>query len=199
MDEEAQVALAQAVLRQLSSEQVVAIQHVVRQKLLADLHEEAIQIARGEVERACEQHREQLRQELRAQDDVRLRTVTQERDEARNGRALTEQLLVSLLRQLLPGEEPVYLFSLGVRELDVYSLNQVLAGYRLRLRSRRSASERQVNTRVGERHWDRRSLFWLEPLLAGEASVPELERADPDDASGRGEGAPHGGGPPEVV
>jgi hypothetical protein len=183
MDEETQAALAQALLRQLSPEQVVAVQHMVRQQLLADLHKEA--------ERACEERREQR--------EARLITVTEERDEARNGRALAEQLLVSLLRQLLPGKEPVYLFSVGVRELDVYGINQVLAGYRLRLRSRRSASERQVNTRVGERHWERRSLFWLEPLQAGEGAVPELERAEPDDASGHREGAPRGGGPPEVI
>ena len=191
MDEEAQAALTQTLLRQLSPEQVVAIQHVVRQQLLAELHEEAIQVARGEVEAAWEQRREQL--------EAQLITVTEERDEARNGRALAEQLLVSLLRQLLPGEEPVYLFSIGVRELDVYSINHVLAGYRLRLRSRRSASERQVKTRVGERHWESRSLFWLEPLLAGEGAVPELERADPDGTSGQGTADPHGGGPPEVV
>jgi hypothetical protein len=40
MDEEAQAALAQALLQQLSPEQVVAIQQVVRQQLLAALHEE---------------------------------------------------------------------------------------------------------------------------------------------------------------
>ena len=179
MDEEAQAARAQAVLRQLSPDQVVAIQHVVRQQLLADLHDEALQVARGAVERAWESHREQLRQELGAQCDARLSTVTQERDEARNGRALAEQLLVSLLRQLLPGEQPVYLFSLGLRQLDLYALNPILARYRLRLHSRPSTSERQIKTRVGERHWDRRSLFWLESLLVGENAVPEFERSEP--------------------
>ncbi len=188
MDEEAQAARAEAVLRQLSPDQVVAIQHVMRQQLLADLHDEAIQVARGAVERAWAPHREQLLAELRAQSDARLSTVTRERDEARNGRALAQQLLVSLLRQLLPGQEPVYLFSLGVRELDAYCLNQVLAGYSMRLRSRRTASERQVNARVGERAWERRSLFWLEPLPAGEGSVPELTRAAPDDPPAQGKG-----------
>jgi hypothetical protein len=182
MDKEAQGARTQALLQQLSPAQLEAIQHVVRQQLLAELH--------GEVDAAWEARREQC--------DAQLITVTRERDEARNGRALAEQLLVSLLRQLLPGQEPVYLFGLGVRELDAYSVNQVLAKYHLRLCSRRSASERQVNTRVGERHWERRSLFWLEPLLAGEGAVPELERAAPDDPSGRGEGASHGGGPAEA-
>jgi hypothetical protein len=176
MDEKAQAARVQALLGQLSPEQAGAMQHVVRQQLLAELHEE-------------------VAQQFKAQ----LVTLTGERDEARNGRALAEQLLVSLLRQLLPGNEPVYLCSVGVRELDVYSLNHILAGYRLRLRSRRSASERQVNTRVGERHWERRSLFWLEPLLAGEGSVPELERVDPDGTSRQGAGDPEGGSAPEVV
>jgi hypothetical protein len=176
MDEEAQATLAQALLRQLSPEQVVAIQQVVRQQLLAAL-------------------REEVGQQFKAQ----LITLTEERDAARNGRALAEHLLVSLLRQLLPGNEPVYLFSAGVRELDVYSLNHVLAGYRLRLRSRRSASERQVKARVGERHWESRSLFWLEPLLAGEGTVPELKRADPDNPSGVGEGEQHSGGPANRV
>jgi hypothetical protein len=188
MDEEAQAARAQAVLRQLSPEQVVAIHHVVRQQLLADLHDEAIQVARGAVERAWAPHREPLRQELEAQSHARLSTVTQERDEARNGRALAQQLLVSLLRQLLPGREPVYLFSLGVRELDAYRLNQILAGYGLRLRSRRTASERQVKARVGERAWERRSLFWLEPLPVGEGAVPELTRAGPEEPSGQSKG-----------
>jgi hypothetical protein len=172
MDEEAQAALAQALLQQLSPEQVVAIQQVVRQQLLAELHEE-------------------VGQQFKAQ----LITLTEERDAARNGRALAEHLLVSLLRQLLPGNEPVYLFSAGVRELDVYSLNHVLAGYRVQLRSRRTGSERQVRTRVGQWHWESRSLFWLEALLAGEGAVPKLERADPDNPPGQGEGAQHGGGP----
>jgi hypothetical protein len=165
MDEEAQAARAQGLLRQLSPEQMVVMQHMMRQQLLAELHEE-------------------VAQQLTAQ----LISLTEERDAARNGRALAQQLLVSLLRQLLPSQEPVYLFSLGVRELDVYSINHVLAGYRLRLGSRRGASERQVNTRVGERHWDRRSQFWLEPLLVGQGSVPELERADPNGPPGQGKG-----------
>jgi hypothetical protein len=188
MDEEAQAARAQAVLQQLSPDQVVAIHHVVRQQLLADLHEEAVQIARAAVEQASAPHRESLRQELGAEDDARLSTVTRERDEARNDLALAQQLLVSLLRQLLPGREPVYLFSLGVRELDAYRLNQVLAGYSLRLRSRRTASERQVKARVGEQAWERRSLFWLERLPVGEGSVPELTRAARDDSPGQDQG-----------
>jgi hypothetical protein len=188
MDDEAQAACAQAVLRQLSPEQVVAMHQVVRQQLLADLHEEAIQVARGAVERAWAPPREPLRPEVAAEDDARFRTVTRERDETRNDRALAQQLLVSLLRQLLPGREPVYLFSLGVRELDAYRLNQVLAGYALRLRSRRTASERQVKARVGEQAWERRSLFWLEPLPVGEGAVPELTRAAPEEPSGQGKG-----------
>jgi hypothetical protein len=108
-----------------------------------------------------------------------LERLRAERDDARNGRALAEQLLVSLLRQLLPGEQPVYLFSRGLRQLDLYALNPILARYHLRLSSRPSASERQINTRVGERHWDRRSLFWLQSLPVGEDAVPELERPEP--------------------
>ena len=187
-DDAAQAACAQAVLRQRSPEQVVAIHQGVRQQRLADLHEEAIQVARGAVERAWAPPRERRRQALAAADDARLRTVTRERDEARNDRALAQQLLVSLLRQLLPGREPVYLFSLGVRELDAYRLNPVLAGYALRLRSRCTASERQVKARVGERAWERRSLFWLEPLPIGEGAVPELTRAAPEAPSGPGKG-----------
>ena len=187
-DDAAQAACAQAVLRQRSPEQVVAIHQGVRQQRLADLHEEAIQVARGAVERAWAPPRERRRQALAAADDARLRTVTRERDEARNDRALAQQLLVSLLRQLLPGREPVYLFSLGVRELDAYRLNPVLAGYALRLRSRCTASERQVKARVGERAWERRSRFWLEPLPIGEGAVPELTRAAPEAPSGPGKG-----------
>jgi hypothetical protein len=134
----------------------------------AHLSAEAIQALTREV-------REEVLAELR--DD--LERMRAERDDARNSRALAEQLLVSLLRQLLPGEQPVYLFSLGLRQLDLYALNPILARYRLRLYRRPSASERQINTRVGERHWDRRSLFWLESLPVGESAVPELERAEP--------------------
>src|SRR5262245_56098911 len=108
-----------------------------------------------------------------------LERLRAERDDARHGRALAEQLLVSLLRQLLPSEQPVYLFSLGLRQLDLYALNPILARYRLRLHSRPSASERQINTRVGERHWERRSLFRLESLTGGENTVPELARSKP--------------------
>ena len=102
-----------------------------------------------------------------------------ERDEARNGRALAEPLLVSLLRQLLPGEQPVDLFSLGRRQLDLYALNPILARHRLRLHGRPSASARQIKTRVGERHWERRSPFWLESLPGGEHAVPVLARPEP--------------------
>jgi uncharacterized small protein (DUF1192 family) len=119
------------------------------------------------------------REEVLAELRDSLERLRAERDEARNGRALAEQLLVSLLRQLLPGGQPVYLFSLGLRQLDLYALNPILARYRLRLHSRPSASERQINTRVGERHWERRSLFWLEPLPGGEDAVPELARPEP--------------------
>lgn len=108
-----------------------------------------------------------------------LERLRAERDDARHGRALAEQLLVSLLRQLLPSEQPVYLFSLGLRQLDLYALNPILARHRLRLHSRPSASERQINTRVGERHWERRSLFRLESLTGGENTVPELARSKP--------------------
>jgi hypothetical protein len=160
--------------------QVAAMPDAGRQQVLTERREEAIQAVHGEVEMEGDQRREHL--------EAQLITMTAARDEAQNGRALAEQLLVSLLRQLLPGQAPVYLFSVGVRELDGYGLNQVLARYRLRLRSRRRASARQVKTRVGERHWEGRSLFWLEPLLVSEGTVPEFERADPDQPSGRGEG-----------
>ena len=76
MDEEAQAALAQALLQQLSPEQVVAIQQVVRQQLLAALHEE-------------------VGQQFKAQ----LIALTEERHAPGNGRARAEQLRVSLLRQ----------------------------------------------------------------------------------------------------
>jgi hypothetical protein len=145
-----------------------ASSHATAQAAWAHLSAEEIQALKREV-------REEVLAELR--DGVeRMRA---ERDEARHGRALAEQLLVSLLRQLLPGEQPVYLFSLGLRRLDLYALNPILARYHLRLHSRPSASERQIKTRVGERHWDRRSLFWLESLLVGENAVPELERSKP--------------------
>jgi uncharacterized small protein (DUF1192 family) len=121
----------------------------------------------------------EVREEVLAELRDGLERLRAERDDARNGRALAEQLLVSLLRQLLPGEQPVYLFSRGVRQLDLYALNPILARYHLRLYSRPSASERQIKTRVGERHWDRRSLFWLQSLPVGENAVPELERRKP--------------------
>ena len=120
-----------------------------------------------------------VREEILAELRDNLERLRAERDEARHERALAGELLVSLLRQLLPGEQPVYLFSLGLRQLDLYGLNSILARYRLRLHSRPSASERQIHTRVGERHWDRRSLFWLESLPVGEHAVPELERPKP--------------------
>jgi hypothetical protein len=75
-DEEAQAALAQALLPRLSPEQVVAIRQVVRQQLLAAFHEE-------------------VGQQFKAQ----LLALTEERDAARNGRARAEQLLTPLLRQ----------------------------------------------------------------------------------------------------
>lgn len=41
---------------------------------------------------------------------------------------------------------------------------------------------------MGERAWERRSLFWLERLPVGEGAVPELTRAAPEEPSGQGKG-----------
>jgi hypothetical protein len=75
---------------------------MVRQQLLPELDDEAVRSARAATKGARAPHREPG-----AEADARLSSVTRERDEARNGRALAEQLLVSLLRQPLPGWEPV--------------------------------------------------------------------------------------------
>jgi hypothetical protein len=66
--------------------------------------------------------------------------------------------------------------------------HRVLAGYSMRLSSRRTASERQVNARVGERAWERRSLCWLEPLPGGAGAVPECTRAAGDEPPGQDQG-----------
>jgi hypothetical protein len=52
---------------------------------------------------------------------------------------------------------------------------------------------------VGERHWDRRSLFWLESLPVGAHAVPELERPAPHRGAEIGEGPPGSVGPAEAV
>ena len=83
-----------------------------------------------------------LRQEVRDTLEERLLTLQDHLQEARTERDRAEGLLVQLVKQLLPGERPVYLYSAGVRELDRVALNETLARHGLRVRSKSTYSER---------------------------------------------------------
>jgi hypothetical protein len=51
-------------------------------------------------------------------------TLQDERNQARSERDRDEGLLVALIQPLVPGEQPVYLSSAGIREFDRVALNE---------------------------------------------------------------------------
>jgi len=109
-------------------------------------------------------------------------TLQDELQDARAERDRAEGVLVSLIRQLLPGARPVYLHSAGIRELDRWTLNEMLARHGLRVWSKATHLERLVKVHIDGEHWAGHTHFWLEPLPA--AGVAEAD-GDSDQAKGR--------------
>jgi hypothetical protein len=186
-------ALAKAMLSQMSKENVDIIKAAVRAEILEQVHDEAVALARQELEDEFQRRHEQLqdefarqrsaledemlgevdrqrarqREELRDGFEEQLSTLTDERDEARQHRDQAETILVNLLRQLLPEGKRQYLYSggAGVRELDRGRLNEVLARHGLVLKSRGTYSERLVTVRIDAAHVAGHTQFWLAKAL----------------------------------
>jgi hypothetical protein len=102
----------------------------------------------------------------------RLAELRGQRNQAREQRDMASHLLLELVRQLL-GPKPVYLSSHGVAELDLYRLNTVLSRHGLRVKSRKTVSERQVQTRLDLTRVEPRTVFWLESVPVGTSPAPD--------------------------
>ena len=207
LQQETEAAMAKAIMQQMSQQTARALKASMREELLDELRDEAVGLAKLELEDEFSRRRERLlddlarqrrqledeldgeverrekalRQEVRDTLEERLLTLQDERQEARAERDRAEGLLVALMRQLLPGERPVYLHSYGVRELDRVALNETLGRHKLRLRSKATYSERLVKTRIDETRWASHTQFWLTPVPAAGVEVED------DEVDGQGE------------
>jgi hypothetical protein len=189
----------------MQQQTLASIRQAVRQEMLDELKDEAVELAKAELEdeffrrrerllddlarqrRAREdemfgeldRQRAQIRQEVKDELAEALLTTQDERQEARAARDRAEGLLVQLMRQLLPGERPVYLYSSGIRELDRMALNQTLARHGLQVRSKTGYSERAIKTRLDEACWAQHTQFWLTPVsVAGVVDESDGDQAD---------------------
>jgi len=199
-------------MQQMSDQTARALKAAMRAEILDELKDEAVELAKVELEEAfdrrrekllddlarqrsqleqemlgeLDRQREQIRQEIRDELEERLLTLQDDRDHARAERDRAEGLLVALITQLLPGEKPVYLYSCGIRELDRLALNETLARHGLRVRSRTTYSERLVKVHIDGERWAGHSQFWCEPLpspgVADEAEVARDPAASPPEA-----------------
>jgi hypothetical protein len=200
-----QQAQAKALLAQLDATTIAALKAVLREEVLPTLREDALTLARQELEETLAKGRERLADELaaykesvdaeverRVEADVqrelaeakvdyedRLQELRGQRTQARQQRDLAEQQLLALLQQMLG--EPRYLRNAHVQEFDLWAANQVLARLGWRLRSRATYSERVVKTKLDAARWAQRALFWIEHL-PGEGVADEAEdESAPDD------------------
>jgi hypothetical protein len=188
MDTATQEAMGKMVLQQMQAHTLESIRQAVREELLPEVREEALALARQELEEAfsrrrekladdmatfkaqledellgeLDRQREQIREELAQAQEEKYLTVRDQRDASRAERDRAETLLVALITQLLPGERPVYLYSAGIRELDRGALNATLARHGLRVRSKATYSERLVTVRLDQARVAGHTQFWLE-------------------------------------
>ena len=110
-----------------------------------------------------------------------LARLRQARDTARYERDRAEQLLMALVTQVLSPERKRFLFDAGVTELDVFTVNQVLAKFGMRVRCEARATERQVKVRLREDGaLATRAAFWIQQV---DPAVPPVVVDDDEDAS----------------
>jgi hypothetical protein len=84
--------------------------------------------------------------------------------------------LLSIIKQLLGTRKAVYLRSVGIEELDLESLNGVLAKHRLSVHAEMTYSERTVHCRIKGDQWRERTIFRLE----SSASEPDTDAGTPE-------------------
>jgi hypothetical protein len=191
VDGQVEVGMGKVLAGQLHQQALHSIKAAVRAELLEEVKAEALELAKAELEETLTRRRERLldetakykaqledelqgeldRQRERLQQEVgdawqeKYLTLKDQRDEARTARDRAEAVLVSLVKQLLPGEKPVYLYSAGVRELDRGQLNATLARHGLQVKSRPTYSERLVTVRLDQGRAVGHTQFWLTPVL----------------------------------
>jgi hypothetical protein len=198
VQQETEQAMARAIREQMGAHTARVLKESIREECLAELREEALQLARQELEEEfsrrqerlqddmarykakleeemlgeLDRQRDALRQEIRDELEERLATLTDERNGARAERDRAERVVLALLTQLLPEGKRTYLHSAGVRELDRWAANEVLARYGLQVKSRPSYSERLVKTRLDQERHAAHTQFWLEPYAPAEPVDP---------------------------
>jgi hypothetical protein len=186
-----EVAHTRALLAQLDPHTIAALKHVLREDTLPALREEALALARGEVEETLAKGRERQADELavykeqvdaeverrvesgvqRATEELtadyedRIRDLKRERTQARQQRDAAEGQLLALLRQVLD-EQGRYLRNAHVEEFDQFTINQILKRFGWRVRSKSTYSERVVKTRLDQARWQARAVFWLDTVPA---------------------------------
>jgi hypothetical protein len=203
VDGQVEVGMGRVLAGQLHQQALASIKAAVREEVLDEVHEAAVQQARDEMEDEFSRRREkllddlarqrrqlqeeleseldrreeQLRQDVRDGYDERLLTLKDDLAAAAAARDQATTLLVSLVQQMC--ERKRYLHDAGVKELDLVGLNDVLALKGLRLRGEFRHSERQVVCKL-KAGAGQRTTFWLERL-------PRAGVVDADDQDG---GAP---------
>jgi Skp family chaperone for outer membrane proteins len=190
VDTAAQEAMGKAIMAEMQQQTLRSIRQAVRQELLEEVHAEAIEAAKVELQDDFDRRRERLlddlarqrrqledeldnelerreqalRQEIMDALEERLLTLQDDLQAAVTERDRAEGLLVQLITQLLPGERPVYLHSAGVREFDRWQTNQTLARHNLQVRSKTTYSERIIKTRLDQERYASHTQFWVTPL-----------------------------------
>jgi hypothetical protein len=181
--------------QQMEQRTLQSIREAVRAELLEDVKAEAFQAAIAELDDRLQQQREQLRDgaakerqaltseledELERREDAirrQTRDTFEERlevlkDDLKAAAAARDQvttLLVSLVTQLV-AEKKRYLHDAGITELDLLTLNQVLAPQGLQIRSEFRHSERQVACTL-KNGIGQRTVFWREAVKPGTITV----------------------------
>jgi hypothetical protein len=194
-DTATQEAMGKMVMAQMQEQTVRTLKTALRAELLEEVRAEAFEAAMAELDDRLQHQREQLRDtfakqkqaltseledELERREEVirrqtrdayeeRLLTLKDDLAAATAARDQATALLVSLINQLVV-EKKRYLYDAGISELDLLTLNQVLAPQGLQIRSEFRHSERQVACTL-KNGMAQRTTFWREAVKPGTTAV----------------------------
>jgi hypothetical protein len=200
VQQETEVAMARAIMQQMSDQTARALKAAMREEMLDELRDESLALAKIELEDEYDRRRERLlddlarqrrtlEDELENQLEAREKALQQEVREALEERLLTLQddlkatiatrdqlmtLLLSLVQQLFSERSKRYLADTGVKELDLVGLNTVLLAQGLRVRAEFRHSERQVTCTL-KNGVGQRTVFWIETAAPGVAVEGETD------------------------
>jgi len=192
VDTAAQEAMGKVVMAQMQQHTLAAIRQAVREEVLEEVKQQAFQdalaelddrLARekerlrdvaakekkalaGELEDELERREEALRREIREHYEERLETLKDDLKAATAAKDQATALLVALVTQLVVEKPKRYLADAGLTELDLVTLNQVLAPQGLRVQAEYRHSERQVTCTL-KNGAAQRTVFWQEPVRPG--------------------------------